>query len=76
MRLLPLADVISFEDGGLTPDQAVIRQLVDAASTTDPRHPPSTSKREARKVDTQAMYASWQREYRALRKKHPSKSDV
>lgn len=73
---IPLADVIGFEDGGFTLDEAVIRQLVDAATTTDPRHTPSAAKREARKIDTKAMYATWQKEYRALRRKHPGKSDV
>ena len=49
---------------------------MDAASTADPRHTPSTAKREARKIDTQARYASWKKAYKALRKKHPGKSDV
>lgn len=73
---MPLADSVGFEDGGFTLDQAAIRQLVDAATTADPRHTPSTAKREARKIDTQAMYAAWQKAYRALQKKHPDKSDV
>ena len=73
---LPLADVIGFEGGSFSLDQAVIRQMVDAATTADPRHIPSTAKREARKIDTQAMYATWQKAYRALRKKSPDKSDV
>ena len=73
---MPLADVISFEDGGFTLDRAVIHQMVDAATTADPRHTPSTAKREARKIDTQAMYATWQKAYRALLKKSPGKSDV
>ena len=73
---MPLADVIGFEDGSFTLDHAVIRQMVDAATTADPRHTPSTAKREARKIDTQAMYATWQKAYRALLKKSPGKSDV
>ena len=73
---MPLADVVGFEDGSFTLDQAVIHQMVDAATTADPRHTPSTAKREARKIDTQAMYAAWQKAYRALQKKHPDKSDV
>lgn len=73
---MPLADVIGYENGGFTLDHAVIRQLVDAAATADPRHTPSTAKREARKIDTQAMYATWQKAYRALLKKSPGKSDV
>lgn len=73
---MPLADVISFKDGGFTLDQPVIRQMVDAATTADPRHTPSTVKREAGKLDTQARYASWQKAYKALRKKRPNESDV
>ena len=73
---MPLADVIGFENGGFTLNHAVIRQLVDAATTADPRHTPSTAKREAGKLNTQARYASWQKAYKALRKKSPNKSDV
>ena len=72
---LPLADVIVFENGRFTLDQIVIRHMVDAAPTADPRHTPSTVKREARKIDTQAMYADWKKAYRALRKKNPERSD-
>lgn len=73
---IPLADVFGFENGSFTLDHAVIHQMVDAATTADPRHTPSTAKREARKIDTQAMYAAWQKAYRASQKKHPDKSDV
>lgn len=73
---MPLADVIGIENGGFTLDHAVIQQMVDAATTADPRHTPSAAKREARKIDTQAMYATWQKAYRALLKKSPGKSDV
>lgn len=73
---MPLADVVGFENGGFTLDQTVISQFVDAATTADPRHTPSTAKRDARKIDTQAMYSAWQKACRALRKKHPDKSDV
>lgn len=73
---MPLAEVVGFENGNFTLDHAVIRQMVDAATTADPRHTPSTAKREARKIDTQAMYATWQKEYRALKKRRPNMSDV
>ena len=73
---MPLADVIGFENCGFTLDRPVIHQMVDAATTADTRHTPSTAKRDARKIDTQAMYASWQKAYRALLKKSPGKSDV
>jgi hypothetical protein len=73
---MPLADVIGFENGGFTLDHAVIHQMVDAATTADPRHTPSTAKREAGKIDTQAMYASWQKAYRALLKKSPGNRHI
>ena len=73
---VPLADVIGFVDGCFMVDQVVVRQLVDAATTADPRHTPSTVKREARKMDTQAIYVTWQKAYDALRKKSPGHSDV
>jgi hypothetical protein len=73
---MPLADVVCFEKGGFTLDKTVISQFVDAATAADPRHTPSIAKREARKIDTQAMYATWQKAYRALLKKSPGKSDV
>ena len=73
---MPLADVVGFEDGSFTVDQGVVRQLVDAATTADPRHTPSTVRREASKMDTQAMYVTWQKAYRALCKKSPGKPDV
>lgn len=72
---LPLADVIGFEEGRFTLDQVTLRQMVDAATTADPRHTPSTAKREARKIDTQARYATWKKEYRALKKRRPNMTD-
>ena len=54
----------------------MIRQLVDAATTADNRYTPSNAKREARKLDTQAMYERWRKEYRALKKSRPNMSDV
>ena len=73
---MPLADVVSFEDGSFTVDQRVVTQLVDAATTADPRHTPSTVRREASKMDTQAKYSVWQKEYRALKKRRPNMTDV
>jgi hypothetical protein len=42
----------------------------------DNRHKPTTARREARKLGTQAKYKSWQREYRSLKKNRPDMSDV
>ena len=73
---LPLAELINYDNNAYSLDGAMIRQLVDSATTADNRYTPSNAKREARKLDTQAMYVSWRKEYRALKKKHPNMSDV
>jgi hypothetical protein len=72
----PLAELMEFHDSQYLLDGAIIRRMVDAATTVDPRHTPSNVKREARKLDTQAMYVSWNKAYRALKRKRPGKSDV
>jgi hypothetical protein len=54
----------------------MVRRLVDASTTGDRRYTPSSARREARKLDTQAMYESWQKAYRDWRKKRPGMSDV
>ena len=73
---LPLAELISYDNSAYSLDGAMIRQLVDAATTADNRYTPSNAKREARKLDTQAMYGSWQKEYRALKKRRRNMPDV
>lgn len=73
---LPLADFIGYANGAFSLNTLMVQQLVDRATTADPRHTPSTVKREARKLDTQAMYAAWQKKYKAMKKSCPGKSDV
>ena len=73
---MPLVDLVVFQDGVYSVDATMVRQMADSATPADPRHTPSTAKREARKLDTQAMYTSWQKAYRALRKRKPNMSDV
>ena len=75
-NIVPLAEFIEFKDGIYVLNVAQVRRLVDAATTADNRHTPSNARREARKLDTQAMYERWRKEYRSLRKKRPSMSDV
>jgi hypothetical protein len=55
---LPLADLVEYHDGAYSLDGATVRQMVDAATTADNRYTPSNAKREASKLDTQAMYTS------------------
>ena len=73
---MPLADLVSFENGRFSLDKAVIFQMVDASTIADPRYTPSMARRETSKLDTQDRYAGWRTAYRALRKKHLGKSDV
>jgi len=73
---VPLADLIAYQDGAYSIDGAAVRQLVDSATTADPRHTPTNARRETRKLDTQTMYKSWQKAYRDLKKRRPHMSDV
>lgn len=75
-QAIALVDLVDFQDGRYRVHAVMVCQMVDAATTADPRHTPSTAKREAGKLNTQARYASWQKAYKALRKKSPNKSDV
>ena len=54
----------------------MIRVLVDSTTTKDTRYTPSSARREARKLDTQAMYEKWRKKYRKLKKSRPGMSDV
>ena len=69
---LPLIDLIEFRDGAYLLDSLLVRQLVDAATTADNRYTPSNARREAGKLDTQAIYETWQKEYRRLIKISPN----
>ena len=73
---LPLTELINYQDGAYSLDKTMVRQMIDTSTTADKRYTPSNAKREARKSDTQAMYKSWQKEYRKLKKKFPNKPDV
>ncbi len=73
---LPLADFIGYAHGAFLLNTLMVQQLVDRATTADTRYTPSTAKREVGKHETQAMYESWRKAYRALKRKHPGKSDV
>ena len=72
---VPLAELIGFCDGQYSLDGDIIRRMVDAATTADNRYTPSQVKREARKLETQELHASWQKEYRELKRSKPGKSD-
>ena len=73
---VPLSEFVEFQGGAYTLDDGQIRHLVDSATAADDRYTPSNARREARKLDTQAKYESWRKEYRALQKRRPGMSDV
>ena len=72
---IPVVDVLGFEDDQYVINAERLRDMVDAA-TGDPRHAPSTARREVRKLETAAMYEEWRKAYRALRQRKPGQSDV
>ncbi len=73
---IPLIELIDYHDGAYTLDETLIRQLIDNSTTADDRYTPNNARREARKLDTAAMHESWQKEYRALKKRCRGMSDV
>jgi hypothetical protein len=74
--VLPLSAAVAFRDGKFALDGEMVRQLVDAARTADPRYTPTVVRREARKLETQGMYATWRAEYRRLKQERPNMSDT
>jgi hypothetical protein len=54
-----MPELVDFRDGEYSVATAMIRELVDSATTANPRYTPSTAKRAMRKLDTQAMYEGW-----------------
>lgn len=76
-QVLPLADVLFFTGGALELDQPRVKELLDAPpSDTGKTYISDTSKREASKLATRAMYRDWHDEFLLLQGKHPSKSDA
>ena len=73
---VPVAELIEFNDGAYSLDGAMIRRMVDATTTADNRYTPSNARREARKLDTKAMYESWKKAYRTWQRQHPGESDI
>jgi hypothetical protein len=73
---VPLAELVRDGAGSYGVDNARVRQLVDTATTGDSRYTPSNARREARKLETQALRERWRKEYRALKKRRSGMSDV
>lgn len=73
---VPVAECVRYGAEGYSVDGEAIRQLVDMATTGDSRYTPSNARQEARKLETKALYESWRKEYRALKKRRPELSDL
>ena len=73
---VPLAELVRFGIERYSVDTEAIRQLVDTSTTGDSRYTPSNARREARKLDTQALHERWRKEYRALKQRRSGMSDV
>lgn len=71
-----LADLIEFDDSKFCIDAEAVRALVDSVTTADSTYTPGVDQREARKLETQAMYEDWRKAYRELRKRRANMSDV
>lgn len=72
---IPVEEVLYFEDEQLLIDHNLINDLLNREPLTQGKaYTPSTNKREARKLETQAMYQDWNDESLRLKKLHPRKS--
>ncbi|MDD5580048.1 MAG: hypothetical protein PHY16_12315 [Methylobacter sp.] len=74
---IPIDELLYFDDKQLVIDQ----NSIDSLLNSEPLHKgktytPSTSKREAGKLRTRAMYQEWNDEYLRLNGQHPNKTDT
>jgi hypothetical protein len=73
---VPVSDVLYFDGEILQIDQRRIDDLVNREPlNTSKRYTPSTSKHEARKLETQARYRVWNDEYLKLKAEKPNHTD-
>jgi hypothetical protein len=56
--------------------RAPVSERVDAVTSRSNQRKPTSARREARKLDTQAKYKSWRKAYRSLKQNHPNESNV
>jgi hypothetical protein len=74
---VPVDDVLYFENQQLFIDRDCIDDLLNRRPLQqDKTYTPSTNKREAKKLETQAMYQDWKDEYLRLKTLHPKRSDI
>lgn len=72
---MPLSDLLVFDNSRYCLNTLMVRRMVDSSTAADERYTPSIVKRENRRLETQKLYASWQKAYRDLKKQHPNMSD-
>ncbi len=70
-----VADIITFDGDNLTADREELLKLVDKPVNAL-SYEASTTRREARMLNTKAMHESWQKEYRSQKRKRQNMSDV
>ncbi len=74
---LPIDELLYFDGQQLVIDQSRIDFFLNTEPlSTGKKYTPSTTKREASKLNTLAMYQDWQDEYLRLKKKHPNNSNT
>lgn len=72
---VPLEEVLYFDDRQLFIDRDYIDDLLNRVpARLNKVYSPSKTRREAKKLETQAMYQDWNDEYLKLKKLHPNKS--
>lgn len=73
---VPVGEVLYFEGKKLVIDRYKIDELLNSeALSKGKKYTPSTSKREASKLATQAMYQDWKDAYIRLNDEYPNKTD-
>lgn len=74
---VPLNELLYFSADELVIDKLRIDELLDSVpSDTRKAYTPDVSKREVKKLATQAMYQDWNDEYLVLKQRHPHKTDM
>ncbi|WP_174625312.1 hypothetical protein [Candidatus Methylobacter favarea] len=74
---VPVDEVLYFDNKELVIDRYKIDDLLNSeALNKGKKYTPSTTKREVRKSETQAMHQDWQDEYSRLKVQHPNMADT
>jgi hypothetical protein len=76
-RRRPVNELLYFDDQQLVIDRYSINFLLNSEPLTiGKKYTPSTTKREASKLETQAMYQDWQDAYIRLSREYPNKANT